>query len=297
MMEKATGESLRYERILAWPAAFLMAVFLTLSVLSALAVQLLTSTGLHAGTVTNDAILDEQIRRIYEYIDLLGEEYKFQPDVVKDTIGSDELRILNREAAAWWTKILTEGESSAVPQWYSSAAEKAVTEAMNSTGNADDSRIVFAEISDMINRTVFPLREAIMKFGSDFISTRADIPAIIRSFRQLPLLCIVICILTAGLIALLMGRHIFLSLKYYGTAVAGAGLVMVTALIAYMVMQMKPMLAQASSGLADAFENLMHTMLLESGSLSLILILGGYMCLFIYRNRPVTHLKHTEHAV
>ena len=274
-----------HERGIAWAATFLLTVSLALFLLTALFIQALTSAGLHAGTATNDSILDEQIRSIYGYIDLLAEEYGFSSEDVKAAVTREDLKKFNLEAAAWWTRVLTEGESGSVPRWYSAEVEKAVTAAMGNEKTKDDPRTVVAELSDKIDRTVFPLRETLLTTGLEFANEKADIPGIVRSVRKLPMLFLVLSILAAGLIALLMGREPFRSLKYYGTAFAAAGLVMLVLCVTAVIADPGEMVAQASERLAGEVGVLTGKIGLESGAIVLFLLLTGYLCLILFRRR------------
>ena len=294
MSREGNGGVLSYERVLAWIAAFLLTVFLVCCLFSSALVQVITSAGLHIAAATDDSVLDDQMRSIYEYIDLMSVEYGFHADDVKAAVSRHEMDEFNREAASWWTRALTEGESGSIPRWNSSALEEAVSNAMAGDERKEDSRAAAAEITDKINRTVFPLREAMLTTGLDFVNDRADISGIIRSLKHFPLLCLSVCILAAGLIALLTGHKIFLSLKYYGTALASAALVLVTAGATFFAMQLKDMLAQASSSMAGAFGALTKTLFLEAGSAALVLLISGFACLFIYRNRFEKHCHTVE---
>ena len=286
-----------HERGFAWAAAFLMTLFLAFCLLFTLLVQALTSAGLHAGTATDESILNKQERSIFEYIDLLSEEYGFSPDSVKAAIHREDLKQFNLNAAAWWTRVMTEGDSGTVPRWYSAELEEAVLTAMAGVESRDDPRTIAAELSEKIDRTVFPLRETLLTTGLDFVNDRVDVPGVIRSVRKLPLLFLMLTLLAAGLIALMTGREIFRSLKYYGTALAGAGIVMITAGITILVMQPKAMLAQASDALAGEFGMLIRTLLLEGGGATILLLLLGFFCLFVYRHGGIRKNKgETETA-
>ena len=282
------------ERGFAWAAAFLLALFLVASLFSLLAVQVMTSAGLHTGTATNDSVLDGQMKIIHNYIGVLADAYGFEAETVRQSVSREELRDFNLNAAAWWTGVLAEGESRTIPRWYSPAMEQAIRNAVDSAGTGEDPNVILAEITEKIDRTVYPLRESLLTTGLDFVNKRADIPGIVRSLRQVPPLCLVLCILAAGLIALLAAREVFSSLKYYGTALAGAGLVLAAAGIIYAVMQLKAMLSQASANLADEFGTMMHTLFLEAGGAAAVLLLAGFACLFIYRNRFEKHMPPGE---
>ena len=280
---------------MAWAAAFLMTVFLSLCLLSALAVQGLTSAGLHAGTAANDAILDGQMRSIHQYIDLLSEEYGFSSEGVKETIRREDLKQFNLEAASWWTRVLTEGESDSVPRWYSSETDAAVAAAM--AERKEDPRTIAAAVSDKIDRTVFPLRETLLTTGLEFVNGKADIPGIVRSVRKLPTLLLALTVLTAGIIALMCGRDGHKSLKYFGTALAATGLVLVLCGGMLLFMGLTNMVGEASAGLAEEFRMVMRTLFLEGGGAALVTLAGGYGCLYLYRNGRKKRTKEaTERA-
>ncbi len=295
MSSTKSKKAFMHERGIAWAAALLLTMFLTFCLLTALLVQILTSAGLHAGAAADKRNLDEQISSIRAYIDLLAEEYGFSAENVKEAVTGDDLKNFNLNAAAWWTKLLTEGEAGSVPRWYSEKVEEAVIAAMNREGNKDDPYTVIAALSDRIDRTVFPLRETLLTTGLDFVNRRMDIPAIIRSVRKLPLLFLALSALAAGIIALAMGREAFRSLKYFGTAFAGAALAVMISGITLMVLRLNDLIAQASKGLANEISMLMRTIWLEGTAAAFLSLAAGMFCLYLYRNRGIRNRIKAGH--
>ena len=107
-------------------------------------------------------------------------------------------------------------------------------------------------------------------------------PAIIES-TQTPVSGLLALI--AGLIALLLGREIFRSLKHFGSAAAGTGLVLLAVCAAVWIMRPGEMIAQASERLAGTFSFLMGRIGLSTGIMIVLLLAIGYSCLILYRKK------------
>ena len=274
------------ERVCAWIAAVLLTGFLIITVISTITVQIMTSSGLHLSVATDGKKVDEQLSHIYENIDRMAEEYGFSAEAVKASVSREEVTEKNREAAAWWTRLLTEGEMGSFPRWDSGSIEDIIFPALSErTGDADPKTIVL-DLTGMIERTIFPIRESLLKIGMNFVKSEADLAGIIQSIRKIPLFGLVLCVLTAGLIAFLTGRAVFQSLKYYGTAFAAAGLVMLVLCVTAVIADPGEMVAQASERLAGEVGVLTGKIGLESGAIVLFLLVTGYLCLILFRRRP-----------
>ena len=284
MSAKKAGRAFLPERGLAWIAAFLLTALLTVFLLSAFAVQAMTSARLHLQSATSSGVVNGQVDSIREYIDLLAKEYDFSAEEVKATVSRDELEAYNRSAAEWLTRLLTEGQSEAVPRWYSADLENAVYSAMSGQ-KAEDANTVVTELSRKIDRMVFPLRETVLATGLNIANSKADLPGIIRTVRKLPLLGLGLSFLAAGMIALLMGREITRSMKYYGTALAGTGFTVIAAWIVILFLRLNTEAAEASAVLGQEIGSMAGILALESGIVTLFLLAGGYLCLHLYRKK------------
>ena len=287
-----SGEKVRkafpHERALAWAAAFLLAVFCTAAVFGTLGVQALTSAAAHAQAATDGRVLDEQMRRIEENIEGMAEEYGFSADAVKEVVNRDAVLRADTEAAAWWTYLLTEGLAGPVPRIYSQELEDAVASTMKRKGWGEedtepDPQTVASALADMIENSVFPMREMILTTGMDFVNGRADIPGMVRTVMKLPLLGLVLGLAAAGLIALLLGREISRSLKYYGAALAGAGFTVLAVVILVRIIRPEAMIAEASGPLAGEVGALLGKAGLEAGIAAAVLLAAGYLFLILYR--------------
>ena len=135
------------------------------------------------------------------------------------------------------------------------------------------------------DRIVFPLRETVFTTGLNIANSKADLPGIIRTLRKLPLLGLAMSLLVSGVIAILMGREITRSLKYYGTALAGAAFSLIAAWLVVLCLGLKKEIAEASAAMAQEIGSMTRILLLEGGGITLALMAGGYLCLYFYRKK------------
>ena len=113
MSKAKQGTAFPAEKAAAWLFTFLLSAFLTMSILCALAVQMMTSTGLHLTIATGDDVVNEQIRYIHGKIDEMAEEYGFEAATVKKSVSADEIRSFNKDVATGWSLLLTQGPPAA----------------------------------------------------------------------------------------------------------------------------------------------------------------------------------------
>ena len=269
----------------AWIAAVLLTGFLMITIISTITVQIMTSTGLHLAAATDGKKVDEQLSHIYESVDRMAEEYGFSADAVKETVSREEITEKNKEAAAWWTRLMTEGEMGSFPRWDSGSIEDIIFPSISDGTGHGDPKTIVSDLTGMIERTIFPIRESLLKIGMNFVKSEADLAGIIQSIRKIPMFGLVLCILTAGLIALFTGRDIIRSLKYYGTAFAAAGLILLVLCVTVAIADPVEMIAQASERVAGEIGVLIGKVGLETGAVVLFLLVTGYFCLILFRRR------------
>ena len=285
-MSSAKGKTaLPIERGCAWAAAFLLAVFLFVTLLGSMGLQMLTSAGLHLSVAADEGMLDRQLEQIYANIDLMAREYGFSADEVKAEVSREELKEMNRKAAEWWTHLLTEGEEGTTPRWHSGTIDDIIYAAAERKELREEPQTVVTDLTEMMENTVFPMRETTLAFGTKLAKDEADIKGIIRSVRKLPLLGLMISLACAGMIALLTGREFFRSLKYYGTAMAAAGLSLIAACILFIAARPGAIIAEASEGLAREFGTMAGKIGAGAGIAAAVLMAAGYCCLFLYRRK------------
>ena len=280
----STGKTITTaERRCAWAAALLLAVFLTAAVLGFLTVQMMTSAGLHLSVAADDGMIDRQYQEICGNIDLMAEEYGFSAEDIKGIVSREALKELNRKSAAWWTRLLTEGENSSVPRWDSGPIEDIIYAAADGHTLTAQPQTVVTDLTEMIENTVFPMRGTIVGFGTKMAKRVADVSGILRAVRKLPMLGLVLSLAFAGVIALLLSQDFFRSLKYYGTAIAAAGIIVLAGCIGMLILRANMMLPEASPGMAAEFRTLFGKTALGAGTAAAVLLIIGYGFLAIYR--------------
>ena len=278
----------------AWIVTFLLTIFLSAAVLGSAVLQMMTSAGLHLSVAADDSMLEEQFRSICENIDLMAEEYGFSADAVKATISRDELKEMNRKSAEWWTRLLTEGEDSTLPRWHNSSIEDVIYAEAEVRELGETPRTIVTDLTEMIENTVFPVRETLIGFGTKIAKDKADIRGIVRTVRKIPTLCLGLALACAGLIALLLGREPVRWLKHYGTSAAAAGLIVLAGCIAFLASRPIAVIEEASKGLADEFGTMIGKTGTGTGLAAVILLAAGYACLILYRRKAGKNSTITE---
>ena len=295
-MSGGKKKALLPERGAAWIFTALLAVFLTAALLGSVVLQMLTSAGLHLNVASDSGMLGRQMQDIYAEIDVMAEEYGFSAEKIKASVTRDELAEFNRKSAEWWTRLLTEGEDGAVPRWNSGAIQDIIYGSAEEMNYTEDSATIVSDLTEMIDNTVFPVRNTVMAFGTNLVQGQADIRGIVRSVKKLPLLGLVLSLACAGLIALLAAREPVRFLKYYGTAAAATGLTVIAGILAFLLARPSEMIAEASAGLAGEVSTLTGKIGLGAGLAGAILLAGGYFCLFLYRRKAAGNGADTETA-
>ena len=92
-------------------------------------------------------------------------------------------------------------------------------------------------------------------------------------------------LLTAGLIALIDGRPLRRALRYIGSAMGAASIVMIALMVLYMRAGILPMIREASAGLTVQYRSLVSGTMVQTILLTAILIAGCVMSLFASRER------------
>ena len=279
-------------RIAAWGITFLLTVTLTVAALGgpAAANRVLTNEELHRNTATEDSVIREQMEKASDLIRELAEDYHFSADDVIGALSPEELTEANEKAADWWTKIFSDGEMGEIPEWQ---ANEKITDAVRNTiarGDITDEELeenikgIVHEIEKAVNRTVMPFRKALVTLAVRYVNRKTDLAGIIRFVSQIPQMAAVISLLFAGLIALLTGKRIRYSLKYYGAAFAGAGLSVLTGILLIRSADISGMIRASSEGLNHQIQSMMKTVATETWACAIVLFAAGMVCLVCYNH-------------
>ena len=98
----------------------------------------------------------------------------------------------------------------------------------------------------------------------------------------------------AGVIALLLAKEIFQSLKYYGTALAAGGIVTLAGCIGLLVLRSDGMLQEANAGLAGEFHALFGKLALGCGIVGTLLVIAGYLLLYFFSRKKNSETAESE---
>ena len=183
MIKQKNGGARPAERGCAWIVTILLTLLLAAAILGSAVLQMMTSAGLHLSVAADDSMLDKQFRSICENIDMMAGEYGFSADAVKATISREELKEMNRKSAEWWTRLLTEGEDTTLPRWHNSSIEDAIYAEAEGKELGETPRNIVTDLTEMIENTVFPVRETLIGFGTKIAKDKADIRGIVQTVR------------------------------------------------------------------------------------------------------------------
>ena len=281
---------MRISRGIAWVLTLLLTVLLTFTLMGTVLMQALTSETLHQQAATDEKIIYGQLQRIYTEIDALAEEYGFSAETVKQQIDREDLLQINRENAQWWTRLLTAGTRESAPSWDSEGILEAVLDTIQS-GSEEKSMEATVMIAKAVQAAIHPVRETVLSYGFGYLNRRINLPEVMRFASKAPLLGLTVCLLIAGLVALLSGKKLRDSLLFYGTAAAGAALSVLAAGILIRILNPAEMLQEAAEGFAGEYGNMMRSIGIEAAVLVLGLLAGGMICLWLYRRNPENHKK------
>ncbi len=276
-------------RIAAWVCAVLLTIVLACTLLGMTAARMLTSEENHVRISTDRQVIAGQMEKIAGAVRDLAEEYGFSAGPVIDAIPQDEITELNTQMARWWTRIATEGIMEDVPSWSADSLIPVIMETMDPGKASDDPYEKAAEAAGKIGKTVgeaaMPVRTSVISFGVRYLNRRIDLPGAARTVSRLPMLGGAVCLLLAGLIALLTSGKVRSSLKYYGAAFGGAGISAAFCMILAGTAGIQGMISRSSEVMSRQTGLAIRGMVLEGGLYILILLAAGAVCLIMY-TRP-----------
>ena len=282
-------------RIAAWVCAVLLTIVLACTLLGMTAARMLSSEESHVRISTDRQVIAGQMEKIAGVIRDLAEEYGFSAEPVIDAVSREEITELNTQMAGWWTRIATEGILEDVPSWPADSLIPVIMETMDPGKAPGDPYEKAAEAAGEIEKTVreaaMPVRTSVISFGVRYLNRRIDLPGAVRTASGLPLLGGAVCLLLAGLIALLTAGKVRTSLKYYGAAFGGAGISAAFCMILAGTAGIQEMISRASEGLSRQTGLAVRGMVLEAGRYILLVLAAGIFCLIMY-TRPAKDGNH-----
>lgn len=272
-------------KIIAILLAFILTGVLVLFCVSLIGRQIILPAMNEKGAKVSDAIIREEQelarQRVKEAADLFG----FDAEPVIALISEDTLRELNAQASAWWSSILQEGITGSEISWDTAEIQKVILSDawISSMEDRDEAEILAAEAAENVRRSivriVLPMRQQTMGLGIQEAAKRIDIQNVVSFFLGLPWAALALCAALAGLIALFGSRTVRESLRYTGSAMGAAALVILILAALYMSAGVLPMIREASAALAVQFRSLVSGAMIRTVILAAVLAAGCILCL------------------
>ena len=278
------------KKVLCWLLAFLLAGSLALYGVSFACARAVEPGMKEGGTPVSDSVQRMEMNLIREKIEALAPIYDFSAKTAMKVVTDEKIAEMNRQAALWWNGILVNGEPGEVPAFNTEELTGAFAADIVAAGGSDeDAELRAADaanaVSESILRIVLPLRLPIVGRGLSEASARVDLGNIIRFLTGIRWAALAVCALLAGLIALLESRKLRMSLRYIGSAMGAAVLVIAACLVLYALSGVDPLIAGASPSLAAQYGALVNSAAIPLFLYTALLLAGCIACLILFR-RP-----------
>ena len=260
-----------------WILAFLLTGMLAMLGVSWAFRQAVAPELKDGGTPVSDGIRAQEMEIIGEKVAELGSIYGFDAEWLMKMVTPEAVEDLDRQAAAWWNTLLTEGVSAEEPQWDTETIREQLSMDETFIGGDDEQtaerKIMQAEaaVRQTVIRTVLPMRVNLMTLVMMEAGKRADLPDLIRFCTGIPAALLAACFLLSGLIALLESRQLSGCLKYIGSALGGGALVALCALILGCTLPVSAIIGEASPSLLLQYGALSSGMTIRLAAFSAML--------------------------
>ena len=270
----------------------ILAFLLTLSTLSALlsaaAIQLLTSETLHENVALDRASIQAQTEKIEKETAMLAEEYGFPEGTAAGAVSREELEELNRKAARWWTAAARTGVMAEEPSWTSEELTEAIGRSLPQTDEdgaaAERAEKLRRETEKTVTRAAVSVRGKLLRVAMKKVGDRINLPVWMTVLQQLPQAAGLASLLLAGLIVLLMSRRISMGFRYISFALGADGLLILLCAVLWKILDPVGMLKESSEILALQFSLLESRMLLQT-VLLLAVLFGAWTLGALCRKR------------
>ena len=281
------------KKILCWFLALLLAGTLALFGVSYVGAQAVEPGTREGGSVAADSVQEYEMNLIRDKITELAPLYDFKAETAMKYVSPEKVAEMNRQAALWWNTLLVNGQAGEAPVFDTKEMTAAFMADLTPTGSNEedgadeDAELRAAEaaaaVSESILRIILPLRLPLLGKGLTEAAARVDLGNLIRFLLGIRWAALALCALLAGLIALLESRELRMSLKYIGSAMGAAVLVMVGCCVLYVLSGIAPLISGASPSLSAQFGSLMKGAGVRLFIYMGLLIIGCILCLILYR--------------
>ena len=226
------------------------------------------------GAAPNRGVTALQTGMIRERVTELAGLYGFSADNVLALLDDGKIGEMTRQASGWWSGILKNGTPGTGPDLQARDLEQALlADPGFGAGAGDEDREILAgeaakAVRQSVLRVVLPVRPELVGRGLQEVTARIDLAGFVSFLTGSPWALLALSALLAGLIALLESRRLRLALPYIGSAMGGAGLVLLAVLILACCAGVGGLIREASESLAAQYNALANGMALKLGALA-----------------------------
>ena len=286
------------KKILCWFLALLLTGTLALFGVSHFGAKLVEPGLREGGTTVSGSVQEAEMELIRKKAAELADVYGFSAETAMQFITPEKLAAMNDEAALWWNSLLANGVEGEAPAFDTDEMAAAFVKEMPAEGSAEtgeEPEVLAAEAANAVGRSilriVLPLRLPVISKGLTEAASRVDIANVIRFLTGIRWAALALCALLAGLIALLESRKLRNSLKYIGSAMGAAVLVLAGGCVLYVLSGIDPLIAGASMSLSVQYGSLLNGAALWLFIYAALLLIGCVACLILCRR---THEADTD---
>ena len=277
------------KKTIAWFLAFLMTGSLILFGVCLVGRQVLAPAMGDEGAPVSESLIREEKELARERITALAELYGFDPEPVVAIVSEDVLRDLNSQASLWWSSVVRDGKAGKDLRWDTAELEKILQEDPAAQENPDEAEYYASSVTEEIHKSivnmVLPMRQLVFSLGLEKAGERIDLVNVIEFFLGLPWAALALSVLLAGLIALFDGQPIRRALRYIGSALGAAALVLAVIAVLYLCAGILPTIQEASAGLTLQYQSTVSGSLLLTAGLVVVLAAGCVLCLLKCREK------------
>lgn len=277
------------KKIIAWFFALLLTGSLILFGVCLVGRQVIAPAMGDEGAPVSDSLIREEKDLARVRIIALADLYGFNPEPVIDAVNEDVLKDLNSQASLWWSSVLRDGKAGKELRWNTKTVEKIIMEDPAVQENPDEAAYFAYSVAEEIHKSivnmVLPMRQLVFSLGLEKAGKRIDLVNIVEFFLGMPWAALALSVLFAGLIALSDGQPIRRALRYIGSAMGAAALVLAVIAVLYLCAGILPMIREASAGLTLQYQSVVTGSLLLTAGIVVVFAAGCVVCLLKCREK------------
>ena len=241
------------------------------------------------GAPVSDSLIREEKDLARERITALADLYGFDPEPVVAAVNEDVLKDLNSQASLWWSSMLRDGKAGKELRWDTKEVEQILMDDPAVQENPDEAEYFAYSVSEEIHKSivnmVLPMRQLVFSLGLEKAEKRIDLVNIVEFFLGMPWAALALSALFAGFAALADGRPLRRVLRYIGSALGAAALVMAAIVVLYLCAGILPMIQEASAGLTLQYQSVVTGSLLLTAGIVAVFAAGCVVCLLRCREK------------